>query len=335
MLSEAQIKRFEKIVAPKMARVFHQAQENDEHPSLDELQLTSGPITKVSHVDANDHYDNHGNLYCFLDNTTLAYTMAYYGQEYDDVINSPYTLTQAQQAKFALVADRAGVQDGMDILVPGCGFAGLESWLLTQFPNINVTSTGISPIQLERIREFKMDVNHPLSSNRHTLVVSENEKLLDKLPHKHFDIIITVGVTEHITNFTEWLNILNEFLKFGGIYFCHHIVSKHFVPSLLEAESSRTGFYYPGGMIRPFWAWKNNMGPFTCEQSWFINGTNYWRTLSEWEANFNNSLAQNEISLSPEGIDYWRKYFALCKVMFAVDNGALYGNGQFKYVSIT
>ena len=95
------------------------------------------------------------------------------------------------------------------------------------------------------------------------------------------------------------------------------------------------GDYFPGGRILPFKTLEQDFDNFKLENSWFINGMNYWRTLDHWHENFWQNLNQIYPGfLDKQRVRYWNNYFSICKAMFLPDNGTAYGNGQYLYRKI-
>jgi cyclopropane-fatty-acyl-phospholipid synthase len=114
--------------------------------------------------------------------------------------------------------------------------------------------------------------------------------------------------------------------------FHHLIVSRDLIPQFLDPNKTLIGEYFPGGKVLPFTALQKDFGNFKLEDSWFINGMNYWKTLDKWHASFWKNL--NSIypdKIDSERVGYWNNYFVLCKAMFYPENGTAYGNGQFLY----
>ena len=126
--------------------------------------------------------------------------------------------------------------------------------------------------------------------------------------------------------------IIGEMLADGGRMFHHLIVSRDLIPNFLDPDKTLIGNYFPGGKVLPFYALQFDSDVFTLEESWFINGLNYWKTLDQWHANFWKNLhLVYPAGLDTERVRYWNDYFVLCKAMFWPDNGAAYGNGQYLY----
>jgi cyclopropane-fatty-acyl-phospholipid synthase len=66
---------------------------------------------------------------------------------------------------------------------------------------------------------------------------------------------------------------------------------------------------------------------------WFLNGSNYLKTLKNWLKNFDDN--QEKIKTLDYGMDYqkfrrmWRLYLILCIALFDACNGEVLGNGQY------
>jgi len=67
------------------------------------------------------------------------------------------------------------------------------------------------------------------------------------------------------------------------------------------------------------------------EQTWFINGLNYWRTLDEWHRRFWEQVEMLHDHLGIDRIRFWNDYFILCKACFLPMQGALFGNGHYLF----
>ena len=161
------------------------------------VSTVKGPIMDQTEDLMETHYDATIELFMgFLDTRYRAYTMAYYGVNGDDKIS----LETAQHQKFQLIAERAQIKGNEKILNIGCGFGSLETYLLQEYPNIEIVGITPSKVQITYLKEKMQDSTHPLSS-RFTLIEDVfDETIVDKLGHNQYDLIISIGVFEQLLN---------------------------------------------------------------------------------------------------------------------------------------
>ena len=90
--------------------------------------------------------------------------------------------------------------------------------------------------------------------------------------------------------------------------------------------------YFPGGHIWPYAEMMRHDRHLAPLASWFINGMNYWKTLDVWHRRYWMAIETLYPSvLTLEQVDYWNRYFCLCKAMFIPDQGRSYGNAHYLF----
>ena len=293
------------------------------------VSTTEGPIMDQTEDLMKTHYDESIELFMgFLDTRYRAYTMAYYGEAADDQI----TLEQAQEQKFRLMAERAQIKGDEKILNIGCGFGSLETFLLQEYPGIEVTGITPSKVQITYLKEKMQDSSHPLSSGFTLLEDVFDEAIVDKLGLAKYDLIISIGVFEQLLNMRTMLELISKLLKPEGRTFHHFITSQVVTPQVQLDEKTVIGKYFPGGRIWPHDEFSRHTDHLDLANTWFVNGKNYWRTLDDWHHRYWKSipnLYNNNFGI--DEIKYWNEYFLLCKVMFAPLDGTFYGNSQYLF----
>ena len=130
------------------------------------ISTETGPIMDQTDDLMKTHYDESLELFMgFLDSRYRAYTMAYYGEAGEDDIS----LEDAQLQKFKLISQRARIKGDENILNIGCGFGSLETYLLEEYPDIQITGITPSKVQIDYLKKQMQDRSHPLS-NGFTLI---------------------------------------------------------------------------------------------------------------------------------------------------------------------
>ncbi len=323
--------KFESHMERYFAREYERWRGDKSLPESHGVSSFEGSMTNAAtHDESVEHYNEELSLYrSFLDNEFMAYTMAYYGATQENCeIDLKLTLEQAQREKYKLLVDRAQIFDGQNILDLGCGFGGFIKYLLDRFPNITIT--GINPSTQQS--KYIIDTLQPDSSRFRLVQKYIADADVNDLPYESYDRIVSIGALEHFSNFDLLFKQLEKLLVPGGKCLHHIIVSVDTIPRFINAESSLMSDYFPGGHIWPYAELKRHDNYFKLENSWFVNGKNYWKTLDEWHKRFWLSIEELYPDiLSIEEVNHWNKYFSLCKTMFAPDNGMSYGNGQYLY----
>jgi cyclopropane-fatty-acyl-phospholipid synthase len=293
------------------------------------VSTDAGPIMDQTDDLMETHYDETIDLFMgFLDTQYRAYTMAYFGENGDDKIS----LEQAQTNKFHLIAERAKIKAGDKILNIGCGFGSLETFLLQQYPDLQITGITPSKVQIKYLREKMQDSSHPLSNGFTLMEDVFDESITEKLGENQFDLVISVGVFEQLLNMRVMLQLISKLLKPGGHTFHHFITSQVVTPQVKLAEKTVIGKYFPGGRVWPRDEFSRHTEHLSLVDTWYVNGKNYWNTLEEWHHRYWKSLPDlyNE-DFGIDAIKHWNEYFLLCKAMFAPLDGTFYGNSHYLF----
>lgn len=327
-------RRFEEHVSRFLGREYQRLLQSDQPSPSQILESSSGPMWESTPDLMEEHYDEPRELFAsFLDRRYMAYSMAYYGEKPDEIRHAEVDLTSAQQAKLALVVQRAEMLGTERVLSIGCGFGSLETYLAERFPGIEMTAITPSRVQSGYIQESREDPLHPLFRSNLKLITKSFAEIprQDFLPNS-YDVVFAIASFEAVANLRVAFQQINALLKLGGRFFLHLIVSKPVIMNFLSSDKTLIGKYFPGGKIWPYAIFKADFGSMVLEKDWFINGLNYWRTLDTWHRNFWNNLSGLYGSiLDEEGIRHWNQYFSLCKVCFAPCDGTLYGNGHYRF----
>lgn len=303
--------------------------------SLDELGISTaeGPIMEETEALMDSHYDEKPEFFAsFLDKHYQAYSMAYYGDTPDAIRNSTASLEQAQQAKFALIAERAQIKGHERIFNIGCGFGSLETYLLEQYPDLEITGITPSKVQVAYLRQRMQDPADPLGSERFKLIEGVFDKASLSSLGSDYELVISVAVFEQVLNMHAVLERISNLLSKNGRTFHHYITSKHVIPQFLDPKKTRIGLYFPGGRAWPHDEFARHTEHFNLNGHWFVNGLNYWRTLDEWHRRFWKNLpGLYSTVFDTDAIAHWNNYFSLCKAVFAPQDGNFYGNSHYLF----
>ncbi|MCP3870481.1 MAG: methyltransferase domain-containing protein [Gammaproteobacteria bacterium] len=329
-----ELKLFEQRIARYLTREYQRL--IDTPVSFDDCGVSTDAGAMWANTTAlmKTHYDEPLELFKgFLDRRYMAYTMACYGHSPTLALNSVRTLVQAQQAKFKLICGRTGINGNERIFSIGCGFGALETWLIENYPDVEIVCITPSSVQADYVRERIKDRSDPLHHANLRLIAGDFGET-DALGSDTgtFDIVFSIGTFEHVNNLRAAFGKIASLLKPGGKHFQHLITSNIVIPRFLDSRQTLTGEYYPGGRIWPFATIAAQSEFLVLKRSWFNNGINYYRTLDEWHCNFWNNID----SLYPEvltlqGVKHWSNHFSLSKCCFTPLDGTVMGVGHFLF----
>lgn len=325
--------RKESHVARFLEREYLSLQKNPVSLEDAGIDPTAGPMSEQTANLMETHYDQELFLFSsFLDDYYMAYTMAYYGVNEEEVFHSSFSIEDAQAEKFRLICERAGIQGNERILNIGCGFGAFERYLLENYSEATIIGVTPSEVQSGYILDCCNNSDHIFHDGRFEIIKTDFDSLLNHdIPFGSFDMVVSVGLVDAIKNLRIFNERVAQYLKPGGTAFHHVIVSKSVIPQFLNSSGSLIGEYFPGGRVWPLDELPRHAGPLRFERSWFINGMNYWKTLDEWHKKFWQNMDSLQGRLSAEELAYWSDYFILCKACFRPLSGTVFGNGHYLF----
>ncbi|MEH2392247.1 MAG: class I SAM-dependent methyltransferase [Nostoc sp.] len=239
-------------------------------------------------------------------------------------------LEQSQMQMIDDVIEKLDIKDGDNILDFGCGWGCVPNYILSKFPNVKFTGLNLSHEQCEYIRHKMQDPESYLSSDRFTLYEGD---LNNANFEAKFDKILSIGVFCHVGNLTGALKKLASFLKDDGKVLIHIITVR--IPNNMSSVYTHK-YIFPHGRYWNYDAVPSHKQDLKTIQRWYLNGSNYSKTLSNWLQNFDDN--QVIIKTLNYGMDYakfrriWRFYLIWFIRNFASCDGEYNGNGQFLMV---
>ncbi|MBD2037285.1 class I SAM-dependent methyltransferase [Leptolyngbya sp. FACHB-321] len=239
-------------------------------------------------------------------------------------------LEESQKHMIDQVIERLEIKDGDNILDFGCGWGCVPNYILSKFPNVRFTGLNLSHEQCEYMRQKMQDPKSYLSSGRFTLCEGDlNEVQFEE----KFDKILSIGVFCHVGNMTNAFQKLASLLKSGGKVFIHIITAR--IPNNMSSGFTHK-YIFPHGRYWNYDAVPNHNRDLKTINRWYLNGSNYHKTLTDWLHRFDAS--QELVKHLDYGMDYakfrriWRFYLLLLGTIFESCEGEYNGNGQYLLV---
>jgi cyclopropane-fatty-acyl-phospholipid synthase len=230
------------------------------------------------------------------------------------------TLAEAEDAMLALTSERAGLEDGMDVLDLGAGWGALALWVASLYPRSRVLAVVNHEAQASFIRARGL-------SN----VEVQCADVRGFAPARRFDRVLAVELFEPFDERAALLEGIATWLKPGGRLFLHSFA--HRAREIRFARGSGLGRrLFTGGTI-PTDAQLVPPG-FACLGSWTINGREYARTIETWRANLDAARgdavaalarapgpAQGDVTRARRLVRQWRLFLLAGAELFAWNGG--------------
>ena len=238
------------------------------------------------------------------------------------------SLGEAEEAMLALTTERAGIEDGQEVLELGCGWGSLTLWLLERHPGLRLTAVTSSTTQrgfvVERAEERGL-------ADRLEVVVSDVRELEAGRFRGRFDRVVSVEMFEHLRNWPRMLERIAGWLAPDGRAFLHVFCHREIGYPFEEEGASdwMTRHFFTGGLMPAADLLDRFDSHLTIEERWLVDGTHYAKTAEAWLRNQDAHEAEIlpilERTYGPENRDrwwhYWRLFFLACAELFAYRNG--------------
>lgn len=192
------------------------------------------PATRASDA-ISHHYDVSNAFYEKVLGPSMAYTCAVYNSPDD-------SLEQAQERKFALVADKLDLKPGERLLDVGCGWGGMAMHAARE-RGIHVLGVTLSKQQAEwgqrAVREAGLE----------HLVEIRHADYRD-VAETGFDAVSSIGLTEHIgvKHYAEYFSFLHSKLRDGG-RLLNHCITRRDDTATAKPEPFTDRYVFPDGEL--------------------------------------------------------------------------------------
>jgi cyclopropane-fatty-acyl-phospholipid synthase len=279
--------------------------------------MEAAPVAVATDAANRQHYEVPPGFYEIVLGARLKYSSCLYptGSE---------SLDEAEEAMLAVTAERAGIEDGQEILELGCGWGSLTLWMAERNPAAHVTAVSNSAAQrrfierratsrgLENLRVVTADMN-------------------DFRPEGTFDRVVSVEMFEHMRNWRALLERVAGWLRPEGRLFLHVFCHRE-VPYFFEDEGEddwMARHFFTGGLMPSPTLPGEVTEALEVEERWAVDGTHYQRTARHWLERLDARRAEVErIFAEVYGpgeaalwVRRWRVFFMACEELFGYRDG--------------
>ncbi len=275
--------------------------------------MGAGPVAVATDTANAQHYEVPAALFETFMGPRLKYSCGWWPAAHT-------TLEESEEAMLAITCERAGIQDGMEILELGCGWGSLSLWMAQHYPHASITAVSNSNTQ----REFIMQRGF---TNLEVRTADMNGFATDR----RFDRVVSVEMFEHMRNWAELLRRINGWIKDDGRLFIHIFVHRELAYLFNEAGQVNwmAEHFFKEGMMPAEGLLPLLNEDMLVAHHWRVNGKQYARTLRAW---LDAIDARREAAVSilarhhgdAEGVQQfgrWRLFFMACEELFGSKEG--------------
>ena len=288
--------------------------------------LAAGPLAIHQDAANRQHYELPTAFFREFLGPRLKYSCCLWPPEVDD-------LGAAEEAMLLLTCERAGLEDGMDVLDLGCGWGSLALFIAERYPRCRVTAMSNSRTQAEHITAAGAAAGVKTVSPLTADIATHD-------PGRRFDRIVSVEMFEHVRNYRELFARLRTWLTPDGRAFVHVFSHARFAYTF-SADDPRDWMgsrFFSGGQMPAHDLFLEFDDDLVTEERWWLEGMHYARTLEAWlqlydghAATIRALLAKTYGAAAGDWWVDWRLFLLACAETFAYDGGREWGVSHYLF----
>jgi cyclopropane-fatty-acyl-phospholipid synthase len=279
--------------------------------------MDASPIALVPDLANAQHYEVPAEFFGLVLGPHRKYSSACWTGDTPD-------LAAAEAAALAATCERAGLDDGQDILELGCGWGSLTLWIAGHYPGSRITAVSNSHSQRAWIES---EAARRGFGNLRVLTADMN----DFDAHGRFDRVVSIEMFEHMRNWRSLFSRVHGWLVPGGRFFMHVFCHRSTPYAFLDRGPSdwMGRHFFSGGMMPSDDLALRFQDALTLLARWRWDGRHYERTANAWLANLDARRAEALPVLArtygeaqaAHWLQRWRIFFMACAELFGFRGG--------------
>jgi cyclopropane-fatty-acyl-phospholipid synthase len=287
-------------------------------------KMHASPVAESPRSPNEQHYEVPAEFFQAVLGPQLKYSCALWSERDDD-------LARAEERMLALTGERAGIQNGTQVLDLGCGWGSLALWVARRYPCCRVVAVSNSSSQgdfirgrcaaegLDNVKVLTADMNDFDSADR-------------------FDRVVSVEMFEHIRNWPALFAKIGRWLRPDGAFllhvFCHQDLAYRYADQGVADWMARN--FFTGGIMPSEDLPSRISSPLQVADHWRVNGLHYSRTLEAWLERMGEArdrlipLFRKVYGAEAERwFGRWRIFFMACSELFRYRRGTEWFVSQY------
>lgn len=279
-------------------------------------EMSSEPVA-VAIGDANDqHYELPAEFFAAVLGPNLKYSSCLWTDAVDH-------LGEAEEHMLTLSCDRAGIEDGMEVLDLGCGWGSLSLWIARHYPSCRILAVSNSRSQAAFIRERCASEG---LDGVEVLTADMNDFLTERL----FDRVVSVEMFEHMRNWARLFERVAGWLRPDGAFFQHVFCHARFAYLYSDdgAADWMARHFFTGGIMPSADLPRRFDRHLEVVDQWRVSGIHYSLTLEAWldamdrkRAELLPLFAETYGNDAHRWFARWRMFFMACSELFRYRGG--------------
>jgi cyclopropane-fatty-acyl-phospholipid synthase len=278
-------------------------------------RLRKAPIAEQVEKPNEQHYEVPAEFFRLVLGPRLKYSCCLWREGVE-------TIAGAEDAMLALTCERAGVEDGMELLDLGCGWGSLTFWLLERYPTARVLAVSNSRTQ----RAFIAAEAGRRGLERRLEVVTADANAFDT--ERRFDRVLSVEMLEHMRNYESLFARVRSWLEPGGKVFAHVFSHRRFAYPYESGWMARR--FFTAGTMPSHDLFLEFQRDLRVVERWAVGGSHYARTAGAWlerlDANAERILPvlaeTYGAARAREWLADWRVFFLACTELWGYRGGS-------------
>ncbi|MEM7454959.1 MAG: cyclopropane-fatty-acyl-phospholipid synthase family protein [Planctomycetota bacterium] len=281
-------------------------------------QFNLGPVAPLPEKANEQHYEVPSELYELVLGARRKYSCCVFPTD-------GMSLDAAEEAALRETCERAGIEDGQNILELGCGWGSLTLWMAEHYPDANITAVSNSASQREYI--LAQAKSRGIDRNLEVITCDMNDFDTDT----RFDRVVSVEMFEHMRNYRELFKRISNWLKSDGKLFVHIFCHREFTYEFEDNGPSdwMSRYFFSGGVMPGDNLLLRFSGALKTARHWRWSGTHYQKTSEAWLANMDRNRKEImpilERTYGSEDAERWfhrwRLFYLAVAELFGMDNG--------------